>query len=165
MIKSICYLAGISILSFFVGRALPYKWFPYDKFPFRPAEFEKQGKIYLKLKINKWQNKVPDMSKIFPGLIPAKNLKHYTPEVLPGMIEETCIAEFIHCGNSILSLFSLCFCRNWAGILVVAVYILLGNLPFILIQRYNRPRFVKLLEHMNSRQEREHIHENADPKL
>ena len=156
MIMSICYLAGISVLSFFVGRVLPYKWFPYDRFPFRSAKFERQGKIYLKIWINKWQNKVPDMSKIFPKLMPAKNMCHYTPESLPVMIEETCIAEFVHWVNSLLSLISLCFCRSWAGILIVVIYIVLGNLPFILIQRYNRPRFVRLMEHMNSRQERTH---------
>ena len=156
MVMSICYLAGLSILSFIVGRMLPYKWFSYDRFPFRSMKFENDGKIYLKIKINKWQNKVPDMSKIFPGLIPAKSMVHYTPESLPGMIAETCIAEFIHCGNSLLSLFALCFCRSWVCILIVAVYIILGNFPFILIQRYNRPRFVKLLERMQSRQERVH---------
>ena len=32
---------------------------------------------------------------------------------------------------------------NWA---CMAIYILLGNLPFIMIQRYNRPRLLKLME-------------------
>ena len=32
------------------------------------------------------------------------------------------------------------------GIALTVVYILLGNVSFIIIQRYNRPRLVKLLE-------------------
>ena len=31
------------------------------------------------------------------------------------------------------------------GVLITVIYIVLGNLPFIIIQRYNRPRLQKLL--------------------
>ena len=40
------------------------------------------------------------------------------------------------------------------GIAVYAVYVLLGNVPFIMIQRYNRPRFARLLEAAKARERR-----------
>ena len=36
------------------------------------------------------------------------------------------------------------------GVLFYAAYFLLGNLPFILIQRYNRPRLVRIYEKKRS---------------
>ena len=66
-------------------------------------------------------------------------------DTLRQMINETCIAELTH--------FLLCFTglavfRLWpgaGGLVVWLIYCLLGNLPFIIIQRYNRPRFLRLL--------------------
>ena len=90
--------------------------------------------------------KLPDMSRIFPKLMPAKRLTPQTMTDLPRMIEETCVAELIH---ALLSVSGLGFLWLWPGgwgIALTVVYILLGNVSFIIIQRYNRPRLVKLLE-------------------
>lgn len=115
-----------------------------DAFPFRPYRFERDGAIYNKIGIKKWQNSVPDMSKILPDRIPAKKLTGDLCKRVPVMIKETCVAELIHIVLCVLSLFCLAIWRGTGGIIVTALYIL-GNLPFILIQRYNRPRFVRLL--------------------
>ena len=40
------------------------------------------------------------------------------------------------------------------GLFLTAVYILLFNVPFIMIQRYNRPQLVRLAEKMEARRER-----------
>lgn len=157
VLTCIGYLAGISLLAFFVGRMLPYRWFSYDKFPFRSFNFEKEGKIYLKLKIKQWQNKVPDMSKILPGLIPPKKLLDTSPQSLMVMIKETCIAECIHCLFAVFGLAGIWICPNVWGVLIVLVYIVLGHIPFILIQRYNRPRFVKLLVRAQKAEQKEYV--------
>ena len=86
------------------------------------------------------------MSRILPKLMPAKRLTPQTMTDLPRMIEETCVAELIH---ALLSVTGLGFLWLWPGgwgIALTVVYILLGNVSFIIIQRYNRPRLVKLLE-------------------
>ena len=62
------------------------------------------------------------------------------------MVQETCIAEVIHI---LLSLTGLALPLIWpgpGGLLACAAYVLLGNLPFILIQRFNRPKLRMLLE-------------------
>ena len=156
ILSCIGYLAGISLLAFFVGRMMPYSWFSYDRFPYKSFPFEKNGKIYLKLKINKWQSKVPDMSKIFPDLIPAKKLLDNSEEALNVLIKETCIAELIHWMFAVIGLAGLWICPNVWGGLIIFVYVVVGHFPFILIQRYNRPRLVKLLKRMQKSHQKQH---------
>ena len=143
-IRCAVYLAATGIIGFLSGRILPKKWLRPDKGLFRCFPFEKSGKIYEKLGIHRWQNKVPDMSRILPFMMPAKKLGRDFGERLPDMICETCIAEIIH----LLLCFSGSYClKLWpgaGGFAVTAIYILLLNFPFVLIQRYNRPRLIRL---------------------
>lgn len=147
-----CYLALMGVIGFFAGRVLPKHWFCPKQFPYRSYAFEQNGKFYDRFQIRLWQNKVPDMSKILPKLMPAKRLTGDYKEMLPRMIQETCVAELIHL---ILCLTGLYCMKLWPGIggLAVAVlHALLLNLPFIMIQRYNRPRLLRLYERIRSRE-------------
>ena len=54
---------------------------------------------------------------------------------------------------------------GWGGVLVWAVWFLLGNLPFILIQRYNRPRLLRLRSLLQRREQRKGRHEHTDTDL
>lgn len=142
--KCSLYLAFTGIVGFFSGRIMPKGWIHPEKGLFRCFPFEKQGAFYEKIGIRKWQNRVPDMSRIFPSIVPAKNLCGNFDERLPVMIRETCVAEIIHIAISILGLACLWIWPGIGGIVVTVVYIGLLNLPFILIQRYNRPRLIRL---------------------
>ena len=93
------------------------------------------------------------MSKILLGLIPAKKMVSLTPESLETMIKETCIAEFIHVLLCVFALPCLWIWPGWGSAAFIVLYIL-GNLPFIMIQRYNRPRLRRLWVRM-SRKRRE----------
>ena len=61
------------------------------------------------------------------------------------MIQETCIAEFVHIVLFVLGFGCVLIWEGPGGWMAAAVYNLLGNVPFILIQRYNRPRLQRLL--------------------
>ena len=154
-LKCAVYAAAIGFLSFLLGRVLPRSWFRENSFLFKTRPWEKNGAIYNTVfKIKTWQAKVPDMSRYFSKIMPAKKITADFPEVLPRMITETCIAEGIHW---LLCLGAPAFLWLWpgrGGILFMTAYILLGNLPFILIQRYNRPRFVRLREKLARKGER-----------
>ena len=67
------------------------------------------------------------------------------------MIQETCVAEIVHIAVSILGLRCLWMWPGAGGVTVTVIYILLLNLPFILIQRYNRPRLIRLQQKLLSR--------------
>lgn len=137
------YYAFLGVASFVLGRLLPKSWFRGDSFPYRCASWKPA--LYRALRVHDWQNKVPDMSRIVPKLIPAKKLEGNFRERLPRMIEETCVAEFIHFLLILLGFYALRLWPGTGGAVFTAVYILLGNLPFLIIQRYNRPRLQRLL--------------------
>ena len=137
------YCAFIAIAAFFIGRILPKRWFHAEMFPYASYSFEKNGKRYDRLHIRKWMNHVPDMSRVFTKWMPAKKMDDNYRENLPLLIQETCIAEFIHSAEGIAGLYCISI---WPGIggFVLGMLFMLGNLPFICIQRYNRPRMLKI---------------------
>ena len=137
------YYAVLGVASFFLGRLLPKSWFHGDRFPFRCSP--REAALYRALRVHDWQDKAPDMSRIVPKLIPAKNLSGDFRAHLPRMIQETCVAELTHVLLSVCGLYALRLWPGAGGAAVTIVYILLGNVPFILIQRYNRPRLQRLL--------------------
>ena len=142
--KCFCFLIITGVIAFFAGRILPKKWFRADLFPYRSYKFEQDGLIYDKLHIRKWQNKVPSMSKILPFMMPAKNLSGDYKKRLPRMLQETCVAELIHTLNCFVGLYCLKLYPGVGGVIILILYITLFNLPFIIIQRYNRPRLMRL---------------------
>lgn len=114
------YYASIGLLFFIIGRILPKKWFDYNAFPYKAFDCEKDGKIYEKIAISKWQSKVPDMSRIFPMLMPKKRMVATDPDTLLLMVRETCIAELIHVLLSICGLFGIYIMPGVWGVLFYA---------------------------------------------
>lgn len=156
--KCFLYLVLTGLLAFFAGRLLSRHHFNAGAFPFRCFGWEQ--KLHRLLRVHDWQNRVPDMSRIthrlFPGLMPQKKLTTQNRSDIPLMIQETCIAGLIH---AVLCLTGLACLRLWpgaGGIIITAVYIIFGNIPFIIIQRYNRPRLMKLLAAQRRRKEGGH---------
>ena len=109
--------------------------------------------MYEKLGIRKWHKKVLDMSRILPGLMPAKSLSGDYGQNLPVMIQETCVAEAVHITVSVAGLRCLWMWPGVGGVTVTAIHIILLNLPFILIQRYNRPRLIRLQKKLEKKKE------------
>ena len=100
----------------------------------------------MKLGLNRWTDKVPDMSRYIPHTFRKKIGVMRSPEHVEGLIRETCVAELVHVVLILLSpMFLVLLPRGWNWICML-LYDIFGNLPFILIQRYNRPRLVILLE-------------------
>lgn len=150
-VKCFLYLAVTSINFFFVGRLIPKK-FHYLRFPYISFGFEKNGDIYNKISIRKWQNKLPDMSRIFSALMPVKKLpRQMNVRNMERMVQETCVAEFIHVLLCIMGLGCPLIWKSIGGWILFVLY-LLGNIPFILIQRYNRPKLVRLLKRLQIRE-------------
>ncbi len=143
IIKCVIYIASIGVASFVIGRLIPNAWFKENRFPFRSFRWERSGAVYHGLGIRKWQKKVPDMSRHFPQVMKEKKLNHDFQKDLPLMIKETCIAEFTHWMLCFAGLYCLWLWPGIGGRIFTALYIL-SNIPFILIQRYNRPRLTAL---------------------
>lgn len=149
---SLIYLVAIGLASFFIARLLPKKWFSYNKFPYRSTDTEKEGRFYQSLGVKEWKDKVPDMSKILPKIMPTKRLpEKITANNIELMVQETCIAEFVHRLLVVLG-FGCVFIFDTAGGWIVSELYALGNLPFIIIQRFNRPKLVRILNRLKGKE-------------
>jgi len=144
-LNCIRYLCELSLFGFLFGRILPKRWFRWDAFPYRPFSFEKNGTIYEKVNVKAWQNRVPDMSRILPWIMPKKELSGKpSADHMERMLQETCVAELIHWLVGISGFYALHLWPGWGGAALSLLYFTIGNLPFIVIQRYNRPRLRRL---------------------
>lgn len=137
------YIASVGLISFVLGRLIPRELLNENSFPFRSFGFESAGRIYEKLGIKSWMNRLPDMSRMFPQFMPTKKLDGKMTEKLPVMIKETCIAELVHILLIPAGFGCLFIWRGTGGAIVTAVYEIV-NFLFILIQRYTRPRLIGL---------------------
>ena len=152
----IVYIAAIGIFGFVLGRLMPKRWFDPTRFPYRAAAFERDGQVYEALGIRRWQNRVPDMSRIFPHLMPPKRMTaHLDAQTLLVMIRETCAAEATHALLILAGLGLLAIWPGAGGIVLYLIYAIFGNLVFLIIQRYNRPRLVRLYERMCAKRSKE----------
>lgn len=171
-LKCLLFLALIGTAAFFLGRLLPKKWFHYDRFPYRLFPFEQEGNLYVKIGVRKWRGQFPDMSVILPKLIPSKRLPQFaTAAQIEMMVWETCVAEWIH-KLLVFAGFGCVLIWESIGGWIVSLLYALGNIPYIIIQRYNRPKLIRLFEKLSAREiippkiRKEHSHEkSADTKL
>ncbi len=152
---SVCCVAGVGIFANLVGESFPRAWFRPDHFLFRARKWERNGKIYEKIGVHRWKDSLPDMSKVRKKKMVPKHFDTYpTADRVHVLAVETCRAEIVH---SVLSLLSVGLIFLWenklAGVIVTLIYVLC-NLPFIIIQRYNRPALLALEERLRKREAR-----------
>lgn len=63
------YLLTLALLAHPVGQALPRRWFDGGRFPYACYKWEKQGKLYTRIGVDRWKTLVPDMSRILPDMV------------------------------------------------------------------------------------------------
>lgn len=147
MAISVAVIAAIGILTHFIGEALPRSWFHLEVFPYRECKWEQHGKFYDRFHIRAWKDHMPDKSKWVKGAF-KKSLQNQADEKsLTHLLQETCVAECVHWVLLLLSPVVLLFTRGAAATVITILYGL-SNLPFVMIQRYNRPRLRSLLLRM-----------------
>ena len=117
-----------------------------DGWLLRPRRFEVAGRWHRRwLRVDRWKDKVPEAGALFRGGVSKRRLPAYDLAGLQLFVRETRRAELAHwwamfCGP----LFVLWNPPLAAGLLIG--YGVVANLPFIVIQRYNRFRIQALVE-------------------
>lgn len=152
-LRSVLYVAICGVLSHFIGEALPRRWFHYDKFPFLPWKWEKNGTCYEKIRIQDWKDHMPDMSRVMKDMVPKRLGFCPTSEQVRTLVVETCVAEVVHAALCLLAPVIWFFWKNGMGVFLSAV-VIVCNLPFIMIQRYNRPMLISLAQRLEVREAR-----------
>lgn len=149
---TIIYIIVIGQVGFFFGLSLPRDCFDETKFPYKSFDREKSG-LYAFLKVKRWKSKVPDMSNITKRIMPKKLNENITSEYMDKLVKESCVAEMIH---YVLCVFAIGIYNIWKGGLgiLLAVLYIVGNFPYVIIQRYNRPNYIALRDKLKLREER-----------
>lgn len=119
----------------------------YNKFMNNQADIFKSGyqtrqwenKLYRILKVKKWKDKMPTYNaELFSP-------KHHTYEEIAMAM---CQSEMVHKTNAVLSLVPI-LATIWFGsfwvFLITSVCAALFDMVFVVIQRYNRPRIIKIV--------------------
>lgn len=138
-----------------VTRLLPKGFFNPHRHRFRTYKFE--SNLYRKLGVKSWKRFVPDFGKL-SGLEKNNFTQPNNPEYLEKFLTENCIAECLHFWSLIsgLSIFLILPSRYAISIGVIIFYTnaILHILP-IFIQRYIRPKMLKIYDRLVEKQRRE----------
>ena len=160
---AVIYTASLGVVSHYVGQALPRRWFHPDRFPFKSFRWEQEGNVYRRLGVQHWKDLVPDMSKVMPDMIPKRVSLRGTAEEAMTLVQETCVAEAVHGVLMVLSVWNYLLCQNLLGLAVTLFDAIFLNLPYWIIQRYNRPKLLRLAEKLHRKEN--HGSENSDSHL
>ncbi|MFP4373783.1 MAG: hypothetical protein ACLFPO_05595 [Spirochaetaceae bacterium] len=117
---------------------------------FRTRRLERNGRLYRLLLVHRWKDSLPEAGALFRGGFSKRALAGTEPGYLERHIAETCRAEASHWISASLSLTFFLWNPWYVGAIMIA-YGLATNLPFIIVQRYNRPRLVALHRRLTER--------------
>ncbi|MBQ8637049.1 MAG: hypothetical protein IJ423_03560 [Clostridia bacterium] len=134
--------------------ALPNKWQKklFDSERRFYTVSEREMNFYRQIRLPKWKDKLPQHNADFEK----RHLpKEITKDYLLKYIFVTCRAEIIHYVTGIVGYLSLFFSflsenvEYWYDVyMTIATAMMIGNIPFSMIQRYNRYRLKRLLKSM-----------------
>ena len=117
-------------------------FFNEEKKMYRPKKWERGGRFYSDtLKINSWKDIMPQY--IGKNGFSKDHLDALSPEYLDEFIMETCRGEWNHTANCALCIVLMIINRPLSGA-IFSLLVFAANMPFTLIQRYNRFRLQKL---------------------
>ena len=117
------------------------KKYKYDSFWFRQKGFER--KLYKTLKVKEWKAKMP-----------AYDNKEYSLQCndMETIIHNMCHAEVVHEVVMLASYLPVLLGKlfsNYCLLLALSCVFSCIHLPFVIIQRYNRPRMIRIYEKIN----------------
>ena len=128
---------------------LPQRTFNPTHRRYRAFRWEREGDFYRDvLKIDHWKDHLPCLDG--RNHFSKKTLTGRRPDYLEQFVIETCRAE----SNHVTAILSVVVMRVWTPFdlwLVCFVLAIVGNVPFICIQRYNRPRLQRTLVSIEQR--------------
>ena len=130
----------------FIAVRIPVRYFHPEGFFYRPRSWEKDGGLYQKyFRIKRWKKYAPDGAGFIKDRgFPKKRLLKTGNRYLYAFLLETCRAELTHWMPIFVAPLFFLWNRFWVGLFMI-VYALIQNIPLIMIQRYNRNRFRRIL--------------------
>ncbi len=142
-ILTVAFIIVWHCCTMYICRRLKPDNFDYRLKHFAARKWERNGKWYSEhLKINKWKDLLPQF--VSEGGFSKEHIQsNLTIEYVDTFIMETCRGEWDHGMNCLCIIPVLIINTSLMG-LVLGLCAVIGNLPFYVIQRYNRFRLLTL---------------------
>lgn len=144
-----CFHAGTGV---YVHR-LPLRRLDHDTWLWRERGWEREGRVYERLGVRRWKDRLPEAGDLLRGGMSKRHLPAVDDGGLARYAAETRRAELGHWLAAAAGPLFLFW--NTAPVAAVMVAYGLGvNLPFIVVQRYNRLRVARISERRAARADR-----------
>lgn len=160
-VLNIICICFIHLVGSWICLKIPRGWFKISNSLFRALWWEENGTIYRLIKVKKWKEYLPDGAKLFNSGFQKKRLKEMNEDYYYDFLLETKRAETTH----YVSLLPLLFFFIWNPIeayVLILFYGLIANVPCIIVQRYNRIRFNKVVKKINQRKKGGILHSSSN---
>jgi glycosyl-4,4'-diaponeurosporenoate acyltransferase len=135
----------------FTCSQIPVSFFSPDKWLYQTYGWEQSGEIYQRFfRVRSWKGHVPAGGSIYPNYFSIQKLPSFDKPYLERWIKESCRSEFCHW----LMIPPGVFFFVWNSILVgwfMLIYAVLNNIVPIIMQRYNRPRIIRIISRIGER--------------
>jgi len=115
-----------------------------DNWLTRIRPWEQGGEIYRSLRINRWKDALPEAGAFFRGGMSKRKLPGHDRDGLARFAAETRRAELVHWGLLGSSPVFVLWNPPVLDVAMIA-YAVVANVPFIIIQRFNRARVARIL--------------------
>lgn len=127
------------------GTRMPVQRFEREFWWSRSYRFEADGRLYEKIfRIKTWKDASPDGASWFDGGFPKRHLQSRDSTYIARFVAETRRGEAVHWSVMLMLPFFILLNPLYVAPVNIA-YALGANLPFVLIQRYNRIRMKRVL--------------------
>lgn len=143
VINSIAWFCIPMVFSYLFSKR-PDQYYEQPNHWYEPFEWEKNGETWqIWLGVKRWKDYLPEGSSIRQNVYNKRHLQNTQAQTIKKFILETKRAEQMHWFTMLPAPLFFIWNPPWAGWLII-LYALLSNVPFIIIQRYNRPRLQRI---------------------
>jgi glycosyl-4,4'-diaponeurosporenoate acyltransferase len=147
LLDALVWAAWSAVVGYAAHR-LPLRRLDHDA-PFtRLRTWERGGRVYERLGIRRWKDRLPEFGAVFRGGASKRSLPSRDTPHLTRFAAETRRAEIVHWAIPLVSpLFALWNPAWLVG--AMAAYAVVANAPCLIVQRYNRGRLLRVLTRRN----------------
>jgi len=134
----------------YTAHRLPARRLAHDGRLTRLRPWERGGRVYERLGIRRWKDRLPELGAVFRGGVSKRRLASTGVAGLERFAVETRRAELVHWAIPAVTPVFVLWNPPWL-VAAMAVYAVVANLPCLLVQRYNRGRLLVLLDAVERR--------------
>ena len=135
-----------SIIVTLISTKLPDRYYNYRNWIYKERKLEKNVEFYQQMfKVKRWKKHMPEIADFINSVFSKKSIKEFDNAYIEKYLLESCRAEFAHWCIIFSSVMFLFYAGTAAFIYMFLISVLI-DVPFIIIQRYNRPRILHIMK-------------------